>query len=237
MQLLNKDQNRSSSSSADERRQAKAADVDEEEEDEHLPASERGLSLGFSFATPRSSSSGNGASGGGLGHVAKSLGNGASGNGANGLASGNGGSGNEISTPPSTRKATRKASTNVAQPPQGTDKPQGTGALGKPRRDLVQTAESLLIEFEQSADSADQYFGNAWKNHTRYCRRLLDDLVARCKEEKDVAINTKLMQCQKQVTVLMALCNCVLKRLFKTKQTQNKAKQNNAKQQQKQATT
>jgi hypothetical protein len=82
---------------------------------------------------------------------------------------------------------------------------------GKPRRDLGATCEILLKEFEESSEAADQYFGNSWKNHTRYCHRLALDLDERIKGTKDMAEFKTLSMYSKQILVLITICNYIKK--------------------------
>ena len=88
------------------------------------------------------------------------------------------------------------------------------GAIGKPRRDLELTAEKLLQEFEQSHEGSDAYFGGAWKNHSRYCSRLITDIEGKAKATKELDEYDRLSRILKQLQVIVTLCNTLKKHGF-----------------------
>jgi hypothetical protein len=92
---------------------------------------------------------------------------------------------------------------DVGQP----EDPDNSKSKGRPKRDLVATCEVLINEFEEAKETDNQYFGQTFKTHRRYCNRLAADTEARANETKDMVEWKSLSKCVKQVTVIVALCD------------------------------
>ena len=80
---------------------------------------------------------------------------------------------------------------------------------------MLATADSLIRDFTTSGPADDNFFGKQWKSHTRYCKRMSDDIDAR------LTALGKLTQAQKTPEVITEMgslsqrkkCVCVIRTL------------------------
>ncbi len=91
--------------------------------------------------------------------------------------------------------------------------PPADGAAGKrtgPKpRDLAETATALINEWEGVTESSEPYFGSSWKTHSRYCKRLYDDIDAKLQPLQDLQQYNTLIRLNKHVSTIIAICKFV----------------------------
>ena len=71
---------------------------------------------------------------------------------------------------------------------------------------MLSTAQALVNEFANADDSSSAYFGAAWKNHSRYCKRLYDDICERLKTA-EIAEYNQLLVLNKMISSIKVICS------------------------------
>lgn len=66
-----------------------------------------------------------------------------------------------------------------------------------------------LQDFEAATETSVAYFGAAGRTHSRFCKRLHDDVDARMTATQDMPEHTRLQKMRKGIAVIMTLCKHV----------------------------
>ena len=78
---------------------------------------------------------------------------------------------------------------------------------GPKSRDLLLVATRLAAEFKDSDIENNNYFGDMWKNHSRYCKRLQDDIDAKVMTLPDAdPSNVAHQKARKVIAAITAVC-------------------------------
>ncbi|CAK0837588.1 unnamed protein product, partial [Prorocentrum cordatum] len=77
------------------------------------------------------------------------------------------------------RRQTAGRGKNTQQTPDAPPANPPGGRTGPKRRNICSTAESLCKDFFEAGATDELFFGKSWKHHTRYCKRVYDDIEAR----------------------------------------------------------
>ncbi len=83
----------------------------------------------------------------------------------------------EKEAPGKSGKPKRKKGKDASAKTDSTSTPTPVKKLSK--RDLLHATATLVAEFMSTSAESTQYFGHGWKNHTRYCKRLWEELDAK----------------------------------------------------------